>query len=151
MLRPAPAPARAGPARSRPPRPPPAPPPREGAPARGGRQRVDRPREQLVRGWGARRRRARSRRDDAGTHGIGRLATCGGELDRTRPRHGDDEVEPVEERPRELVAERRDPLWRAGALGARVSAGATSTQVHRSDDLEAGWKDSGAGRAYDRD
>ena len=49
-------------------------------------------------------------------------AGAGCQLLRPRPRHGDDEVEAVEERTRELVAERRQPLRRARALGGGIAA-----------------------------
>ena len=45
-----------------------------------------------------------------GHHG-GRLRRAGGELAGPWTRDRDDEVEAVEERPRELVAEGREPLW----------------------------------------
>ena len=65
------------------------------------------------------------------------LAGLRRELVRPRPRHGDDEVEAVDQRARELVAERREPLRRAGALDRRVAAPAARAQVHGSDELEA--------------
>src|SRR5205085_9157310 len=52
----------------------------------------------------------------------GSLPRPAGELDRARSRHRDDEVEPVEERARQLVAVPREPLRRARALEIRIAA-----------------------------
>ena len=66
----------------------------------------------------------------------GRLGRARGQLDASRPRNSDDQVKAVEQRPRELVAKRGQPLGRARALGAGVAARATRAQVHRRDELE---------------
>ena len=92
-----------------------------------------------------------SRSDDADAHGLRALAGRGCQLGRARARHRDDEVEPVEEGARELVAVRREPLRRAGALRGGVSSRAARAQVHRRDELEARGKDGLAARARDRD
>src|SRR5581483_9734410 len=52
------------------------------------------------------------------------------------PRGDDDEVEAVEQGPRELLPEGREPLRRARTLLRRVAAGAARTEVHRRDELE---------------
>ena len=73
------------------------------------------------------------------------------ELLRPRPRNRHDEVEAVEERARELVAERREPLRRARALGRRVAAAGARTEVHRRDELEARREERLALHPCDRD
>ena len=75
---------------------------------------------------------------DALADGRRRLRRAGRQLLGPRPRHGDDEVEPIEQRPRELVAERRQPLRRARALGGGIATPGAGAQVHRRDQLEAG-------------
>ena len=69
----------------------------------------------------------------------------------TRSRHGDDEVEAVEQRPRELVAEGCEALRGAGALDRRVAAAAARAEVHRRHELEAGREERHALRAGDAD
>ena len=83
--------------------------------------------------------------------GVGRLARRSRELGRARPRHGDDEVEAVEQRSRELVPERGEPLRRARALGRRIAARAARTEVHRRDELEPRREDGPPADARDAD
>ena len=80
-----------------------------------------------------------------------RLARRASELPRTGAGHGDDEVEAVEQSTRELVAEAREPLRRAGALCGRVASRTARAQVHRPDQLEARRKLCLAARAGDAD
>ena len=54
------------------------------------------------------------------------------ELRRTRPWHRDGEVEPIEQRARELLPVRGEPLRRARALDGRIPATAARAHVHRS-------------------
>ena len=68
-----------------------------------------------------------------------------------RPWHRDDEVEAVEERTRELVPERREPLRRARALGRRVAAAGTGAEVHRRHELESSREERLALHPCDRD
>ena len=98
-----------------------------------------------------RRRAARARRSTRWRTGVRRLARRSGELGRARPRHGDDEVEPVEERPRELVPERGEPLWRALAIGRGIAARTAGAEVHRRDELEPGREDRPASDPRDAD
>ena len=97
--------------------------------------------EELV----GRRRPSQRRAVEPGTSGRDALAHRRGGLRRPRcqllgprPWHGDDEVEPIEERPRELVAERRQPLRRARALGGGIATPGAGAEVHRRDQLESG-------------
>src|SRR5204862_3819725 len=92
-----------------------------------------------------------ARRVDTGGNGRRALGGPRRELDRPGPRHRDDEVETVEQRTRELVAVRRKPLRRAGALDGRVAARAARTQIHRRDELEPGREDRASGDPRDRD
>ena len=78
---------------------------------------------------------------DPGTDALRRLARAGGQLVRARARHRHHEVEAVEERPRDLVAVRRDPRGRALALEPGVAACAARTEVHRRDEAEARGKE----------
>ena len=110
--------------------------------------------EQLVRGPrspGQLGPEALARLDDACAHGCGRLRLRGGQLLGARPRNRHDEVEPVEQRPRKLVAERGQPLRRARALRRRIAAAGTGTEIHRRHELEASREDGLAGRSGDRD
>src|SRR5262249_60090412 len=66
----------------------------------------------------------------------GRLGRTGRELVRARARDGDDQVEPVEQRPRKLVPERRKSLRRTGTLDAGVTTRPARTEIHRRDQLE---------------
>ena len=52
-------------------------------------------------------------------------------------RHRDHEVEPVEQRPRELVPVRGEASRGAGALGRGIAARSARTEVHRRHELEA--------------
>ena len=88
-----------------------------------------------------------ARRVDAVAHRFRRLAGRAGELDGARPRHRDDEVEAVEQRPRELVAIGREPLRRALAVGGRIPTGAARAEIHRGDELEARREDGPPGHA----
>src|SRR6185312_15384793 len=67
---------------------------------------------------------------------VGTLAFRSGQLGPAGSRKRHDEVEPVEQRPRQLVAEAIEALRRAGAAGARIAAAATGAEVHRADELE---------------
>ncbi len=73
---------------------------------------------------------------------------------RARPRAAaarDDEIEAVEQRPRELVAKRGEPLRRARAFDRRIAARAARAQVHRPDELEARREQRLPADARDRD
>ena len=99
------------------------------------RQGVHRPGEQL----GTRLRQARRITEPRGStfhalaHGRGRLTWRSTELGCARPRNLDDEIETVEQRPRELVPIRREPLRRAGAFGGRIAPPTAGTEIHRPD------------------
>src|SRR5205814_542676 len=87
---------------------------RDACPAsRGEGQLLDRPAEQLL---GSARRTSRSaakpltRGDDPLTHRRRSLGRPRLQLSCTRTRHGYDQVEAVEERPRQLVPKGREPL-----------------------------------------
>ncbi len=123
-------------------------------PSRRQRQPLDRPPEELV----GRTRASRHRvvqplacRDHAFPHDGRGLGATGSELGRSRARHGHDEVEAVEQRPRELVAKGRQALRRACALGSRVAAARARAQVHGRDELKPGREDREAGGPRDRD
>ena len=73
------------------------------------------------------------------------------ELLRARPRHRDDEVEAVEQRPRDLLAVARDPLRAAGAVGGGIAAASARAQVHRRDETKAGRKERMPTDPRDRD
>ena len=88
---------------------------------------------------------------DAETHGLRLLARRSRQFGRARPGHRDDEVDAVEERPRELVAKGREPLRRALAVSRRIAARAAWTEVHRSDELETCWKHGSPTDARDAD
>ena len=125
-----------------------------GAAAAGQRQPLDRTREELVGLRGAPRHfRAQplARPAHSLAHARGCLRGPGSQLDAARPRHGDDEIEAIEQRPRELVAERGQPLRRARALGSGVAARAARAEVHGRDELEARGKERLPGRAGDAD
>ena len=83
------------------------------------------------------RSRSRRRSTRARTRGGG-LARRRSQLLRPRPRHRDDEVEAVEQRSRDLLAIRRDPLRAAAAVGGRVAPASARAQVHRRDEAKAG-------------
>src|SRR5262245_52236137 len=85
------------------------------------------------------------------THRIGRFPGRSGELDRARPGHGDDEVEAIEKRPRELVPERREPLRRALAVGGGIAPRTARAEVHRRDELEPRREDGPTADAGDAD
>ena len=72
------------------------------------------------------------------------------QLGGARPRHRHHQVEAVEQRARELLAEARQPCGRAGAAG-RVALAAAGAEVHRRDQLEAGREDRAAVGAGDAD
>ena len=65
--------------------------------------------------------------------------------------HRHDEIETIEESARELVAERREPLRRARALGCRISSARTRAEVHRRDELKASREERLPVGAGDRD
>ncbi len=94
------------------------------------RQPVDRARKQLVRLRRPGRRRPGARCNDAAANRLGRLPVLQRELDCARPRHGDDEIEPVEQRPRELVAESRQPLRRARTFRSRIATRTARAEVN---------------------
>ena len=100
----------------------------------------------------ARRLRSRSRAvENACAHGGRRLGRRCGELRRARPWHRDGEIEAIEQRARELLAIRREPLRRARALDGRIAARAARAHVHRPDELEASREERVAPDARDRD
>ena len=96
-----------------------------------------------------------SRRSRAPTHASPHLFRClrqrRRELCRTRSRHRDSEIEPVEEGTRELLPVRREPLWRARALDSRIAAAAARAHVHGADELETRREDRVPADARDRD
>ena len=69
----------------------------------------------------------------------------------SRPRHRDDEIEPIEQRPRHLLAVGRDALRAAATVGGRISPAPARTQVHRRDQTEPGRKQRVTTDARDRD
>ena len=71
-----------------------------------------------------------------GPHARRRLGRRRGELGRARPRHRDGEVEPVEQRARELLPVCGEPLRRARALDGGIATSAARAHVHRPDELE---------------
>src|SRR5579859_4510658 len=98
---------------------------------------VDRVPEQLARLGVARRRTGVEqlpRRDDARADGLRALTWRRCKLDSAHTRHRDDEIEPVEERARELVAVVGEPLRRATALRSRVASASARAKVHRPDE-----------------
>ena len=76
-------------------------------------------------------------RDHPRSHRRRRLARRRRELLGARPRHRDDEVEPIEERARHLLAVGGDPLRAAAAVGGRIAPPTARAQVHRRDEPEA--------------
>src|SRR5438067_5057125 len=77
-----------------------------------------------------------ARHAHACTDRCGRFPRSSSELDCARTRHRDDEIEPVKECARELVAVARQSLRGTRALDVRIATRSTGTQVHRSDELE---------------
>ena len=73
------------------------------------------------------------------------------QLDCAWSRHGDDEIEAVEQCARQLVSIAREPLRRARALDVRIPARTARTQVHRPDELKARGKLHVSGRAGNTD
>ena len=69
---------------------------------------------------------------DPPADGVRRLRRRRGELRRARTRHRDREVEAVEQRARELLAVRGEPLRRARALDRGIAARAARAHVHAS-------------------
>ncbi len=125
-----------------------------GATTAGQAQAVDRARQQLVGGRSPRRwcvRQPHPRRQDTRPHRVRALAAGGLQFARTRARDRHDDVEAVEERPREAVAVARDPLRRARALRTGIAARTARAQVHRSDELEARGEADAARRPSDED
>src|SRR5206468_9356585 len=92
-----------------------------------------------------------ARRLDAPAHRLRALTGNTVELPRAGARDGDEQVEPVEQRARELVAIGREPRGRAGALRGRVAAGAAWAEIHRRDELEARREDDLAPNPCNRD
>ncbi len=90
------------------------------------------------------------RLDDAGTDGRRRLARRRSELGGSRARHGHDEVEAIEERPRDALAVRLHALGRAGAIACPTPAAATRAEVHRGHEPEPGREARPAPNAGDR-
>ena len=87
--------------------------PRPSATASGERKPFDRPIEELrrlLRPRGALELELLTPYSDSEAHGLRGLARRSRELCSPRPRHGDDQVESVEESPRELVAKRGQSL-----------------------------------------
>src|SRR5262245_37473703 len=108
------------------------------APA-GQRETLDGAVEQLGRGGRSPRRSACERPacgDDARAHGLGWLARWRCELGRAGSRHLDDEVEAVEQRPRQAFAVGAHPLSTAGAAEPRVAPSTARAEIHRPDQLE---------------
>ena len=103
------------------------------------RQLLDGPREQrigLLVSARSPRGESRARRSDPLADRSGSLALPCGELDRARARDHDHEVETIEQRARELVAVRGEPLGGTRARDRRISARAARAQIHRPDELE---------------
>ena len=86
---------------------------------------------------GGDREQLRASVEHARAHGCRRLRRRRRELRGARPRHRDGEVEAVEQRARELLPVRGEPLRRARALDRRIAAAAARAHVHRPDELEA--------------
>jgi len=59
-----------------------------------------------------------------------------------RPRHRDHEVEPVEQRTRQFVAEGGESLRGTRTLGAGISATTAGAEIHRPNELKLRRKDS---------
>ena len=88
---------------------------------------------------------------DSRANGVRALTGTAIELLRTWARHGDEQVETVEQRARELVAIGREACSRARALGRGIAARTARAKVHGRDELEAGRKDDLAADPRDRD
>ena len=70
---------------------------------------------------------------------------------RARARNGNEQVEAVEQCPRELVAVRREARRGAGALGGGITPRSARTQIHGRHELESRGEDDPAANAGDRD
>src|SRR5205823_14898741 len=103
------------------------------------RQPLDGPRQQFV-GSGSPLGRslleAQARRDDAGAHGIRLLPGTALKLERAGAWNRDDQVEAIQQCPRELVAIARQSLRRAAALRTRIPSCSARAQIHGSNELE---------------
>jgi hypothetical protein len=75
--------------------------------------------------------------DDPLAYRSGGLTRCRRELSGSRARHGDSEVEAIEQRPGELLPIGGEPLRRASALDSRIAPPAAGAHVHRADQLKA--------------
>ena len=125
-----------------------------GAAPAGKRKPLDRTNEQrraFVGEGGRRLKKEAPSLDHAAAHDVGLLALRSRQLGSAGPRQRDDEIEPVQQRPRELVAVAVEALRRAGTAGARVSAAAARTQVHGPDELELGREQAASGDSRDGD
>src|SRR5581483_10235417 len=92
-----------------------------------------------------------ARCEDAFANGGGTLTRPARKLFAARPRHREQQVEPVEQRTRELLAVAVDALRCARAPRRAVAARAARTQVHRADQLEARRKHGPARHTRDAD
>ena len=120
----------------------------------GERNAIDSPVEELPAGshgsviTPARRSRASTTR--AATTALGSPSATP-ELSRPWSRHDENEIEPIEESPRELRVVARDSLRRTHAFRTRVAAGAAGTEVHRRNQREPSREHRAAGDPGDAD
>src|SRR5262249_11223323 len=123
-------------------------------PGSGQAEPLDRARQQLV-GRSVTARRRATKPIACTAHALAnsgrRLPGPARELESTRARHRNDEIEPIEERARELVAIAGEPLCRTRALDVRIAARTAGTEVHRSHELEGRRKADVPGGARDAD
>ena len=87
---------------------------------------------------GARCLQARLRRTDALRDRGGSLAPGRRELAGRHARHRDDEVEPVDQRPRQLIPVGHEGAGGTRALSEAIASYTTRAQVHRPDEQHAG-------------
>ncbi len=124
------------------------------APAPRERKPFDSAREQLggffrpMQGPGA---CARVRGLDAATDGVRSLSRGPLQVSSSRTRDRHQQVEAVEQRPRELVPVRGEARGRAGALRGRIAARPAWAQVHGRDELKSSREDDPAADSRDRD
>ena len=84
-------------------------------------------------------------------HRSRRLTRRRGQLLGSRPRHGDDEVEPIQQRARHPLAVAGDPLRTARAVGRRIAAPAARAEIHRRHETKPGRKERMPANPGDRD